>query len=55
MADDPKIPPAMGDDVRDLSDKEYDETYKDGDGGHPLPDHILGLLDDPDKGKEPSP
>ena len=43
--EDPTIPPAMGDDVHDLTDEEYDATYEDGDGGHKLPPHILELLD----------
>jgi hypothetical protein len=45
------IPPAMGDNVRDLTDEEYDATYTDGDGGHKLPEHILEQLnghDDPE-------
>jgi hypothetical protein len=40
---DPEIPLAM-DDVRDLSDEEYEATYADGDGGHPLPPEILKEL-----------
>ena len=42
---DPEIPPAMGDDIRDLTDEEYRETYASGDGGHPLPPEVLAELD----------
>jgi predicted esterase len=41
---DPDIPPAMGNDVRDLTDEEYDKTYKDGSGGHELPPEVLATL-----------
>jgi hypothetical protein len=46
-----EIPPAMGDNVRDLTDEEYDETYAGGDGGHPLPPEVAATLsghDDPE-------
>ena len=39
-----RIPPAM-DEVHDLTDEEYDETYASGDGGHPLPPEVLATLD----------
>lgn len=48
---DPTIPPAMGKNVRDLSDKEYDKTYADGSGGHELPPEVLATMkghDDPE-------
>jgi hypothetical protein len=50
MPDDPSIPPAM-DEVRDLSQEEYDQTYETGDGGHRLPPDVLEQLsghDDPE-------
>lgn len=49
--EDPSVPPALGDDVRDLTDEEYDRTYADGDGGHQLPPEVLEQLaghDDPE-------
>lgn len=46
---DPVIPPALGKDVRDLTQEEYDATYDTGDGGHELPEHIHKLL----KGRMP--
>lgn len=48
---DPDIPPALGDNIRDLTDTEYDATYATGSGGHQLPTKVLETLtglDDPD-------
>ena len=45
------IPPVLGDPGRRLSDKEYDETYASGDGGHPVPPEVLAEMtgfDDPE-------
>lgn len=39
------IPPVLGDPGRRLTDKEYEETYETGDGGHPIPLDVLADLD----------